>query len=99
MQVAGAPAQLLAMPDGQPLSAFHIRVEIQSITLLFWAAWGGLSVITGFIVLVMPAAGFGTVGDYLRCLLWGFGLPVAGQGLQTLTMSSLNTQLGVTLPK
>ena len=44
-------------------------------------------------------SGFGTVADYLRCLLWGFGLPVAGQGLQTLTMSSVNTQLGVTLPK
>ncbi len=98
-QIAGAPAQLLAMPDGSPLSAFHIRMEIQNITLLFWAVWGTLSVLTGFIVLVMPAAGFGTVADYLRCSLWGFGLPVAGQGLQTLTMSSLNTQLGVTLPK
>jgi hypothetical protein len=94
----GAP-QLLAMPDGSPLNALHIRMEIQSITLLFWAAWGVLSVIAGFIILVMPAAGFGTVADYLRCSLWGFGLPVAGQGLQTLTMSSLNTQLGVTLPK
>jgi hypothetical protein len=98
-QVAGAAAQLLAMPDGSPLSAFHIRMEIQTITLLFWAVWGGLSVLTGFIVLVMPFAGFGTIADYLRCLLWGFGLPVAGQGLQTLTTSSLNTQLGITLPK
>jgi hypothetical protein len=81
------------------MSAFHIQMEIQTITLLFWAVWGSLSVLTGFIVLVMPDPGFGTVADYLRCLLWGFGLPVAGQGLQTLTMSSLNTQLGVTLPK
>jgi hypothetical protein len=98
-QVVGAPSQLLAMPDGRPLSVIHIRMEIQRITLLFWAMWGGLSVITGFIVLVMPNAGFGTVADYLRCFLWGFGLPVAGQGLQTLTMSSVNSQLGVTLPK
>jgi hypothetical protein len=98
-QVAGASAQLLAMPDGVPLSTLHLQMEIQTITLLFWAVWGSLSVLTGFIVLVMPAPGFGTVADYLRCLLWGFGLPVAGQGLQTLTMSSLNTQLGVTLPK
>ncbi len=39
------------------------------------------------------------VAGYIRCSLWGFGLPVAGQGLQHLTMSSLNIQLGVTLPK
>jgi hypothetical protein len=98
-QAAGAPAQLLAMPDGSVLSAFHIQMEIQTITLLFWLVWGVLSVLTGFIVLVMSAPGFGTAADYLRCLLWGFGLPVAGQGLQTLTMSSVNSQLGVTLPK
>jgi type II secretory pathway pseudopilin PulG len=98
-QAAGAQAQLLVMPDGSPPNSMHIQMEIQSITLLFWAVWGGLSVLTGFVALVMPTAGFGTVADYLRCLLWGFGLPVAGQGLQSLTMSSLNTQLGVTLPK
>ena len=92
-------AQLLAMPATAPVGICRIRMEIQTITLLFWAVWGALSVLIGFIVLVMPVAGFGTVADYLRCSLWGFGLPVAGQGLQTLTMSSLNTQLGVTLPK
>jgi hypothetical protein len=95
----GGSTQLLALPAASPVGIYRIRMEIQTITLLFWALWGALSVLIGFTVLVMPAAGFGTLADYLRCSLWGFGLPVAGQGLQTLTMSSLNTQLGVTLPK
>lgn len=92
-------AQLLAMPGPSPVTAYSIRMEIQTITLLFWAVWGALSVVIGFSVLVMPAPGFGTTADYIRCALWGFGLPVAGQGLQQLTMTSLNTQLAVTLPK
>jgi hypothetical protein len=91
--------QLLAMPGPSPVTAYSIRMEIQTITLLFWAVWGALSVVIGFSVLVMPAPGFGTTADYIRCALWGFGLPVAGQGLQQLTMTSLNTQLAVTLPK
>jgi hypothetical protein len=94
-----AAAQLLAMPSPSAASVYSIQMEIQTITLLFWAVWGVLSVLIGFTVLVMPAPGFGAAADYIRCSLWGFGLPVAGQGLQTLTMSSLNTQLGVTLPK
>jgi len=98
-QGLAAVAQLLAMPGPSPVSAYSIRMEIQTITLLFWAVWGALSILIGFTVLVMPAPGFGTAADYIRCVLWGFGLPVAGQGLQTLTMSSLNTQLGVTLAK
>jgi len=98
-QGLGAAAQLLAMPGASPVSVYSVRMEIQTITLLFWFVWGALSVLIGFSVLVMPAPGFGTVPDYIRCALWGFGLPVAGQGLQQLTMSSLNTQLGVTLPK
>lgn len=96
---ADGRTQLLAMPDPSSTGTYRIRMEIQTITLLFWAVWGVLSVLIGFSVLIMPAPGFGTIGDYIRCALWGFGLPVAGQGLQTLTMSSLNTQLGVTLPK
>ena len=57
------------------MSVFQIQMEIQTITFLFWAVWGSLSVVTGFIVLVMPVAGFGTVADYLRCWLWVLGYP------------------------
>lgn len=99
VQGLGATPQLLAMPSASPVSAYSVRMEIQTISLLFWFVWGVLSVLIGFSVLVKPDPGFGTTADYIRCALWGFGLPVAGQGLQQLTMSSLNTQLGVTLPK
>jgi hypothetical protein len=81
------------------LTPVRINFQIETITLLYWAVWGALSVIVGFTVLVQPVPGFGAFGDYVRCCLWGFGLPVAGQGLQQLTMSSVNTQLGVNFPK
>jgi hypothetical protein len=96
---ADGSTQLLAMPTASPVGIYRIRMEIQTITLLFWVVWGALSILIGFSTLIMTAPGFGTAADYVRCAIWGFGLPVAGQGLQTLTMSSLNTQLGVTLPK
>jgi len=96
---ADGSTQFLVMPAPSPVGIYRIRMEIQTITLLFWAVWGALSILIGFTVVIMPAPGFGTTADYIRCALWGFGLPVTGQGLQTLTMPSLNTQLGVTLPK
>jgi hypothetical protein len=69
-------AQFLAMPGPSPVTAYSLRMEIQTITLLFWTVWGALSVVIGLSVLVMPAPGFGTTADYIRCALWGFGLPL-----------------------
>ena len=98
-QGVGGFAESLALADSPVRSVYSIRMEIQSITMMFWLVWGTLSVLAGSAALVIFSPGFGTAADYIRCLLWGFGLPVAGNGLQQLTMSSLNTQLGVTLPK
>ncbi len=92
-------AESLAIADAPVRSAYSIRMEIQTVTMMFWLVWGTLSVLTGAAALVLFSPGFGTVADYFRCLFWGFGLPVAGNGLQQLTMSQLNTQLGVTIPK
>jgi hypothetical protein len=89
-----SPAQ-----SSSELTPMRINFQIETITLLYWTVWGALSVIVGFAVLVQPVPGFGAFGDYVRCGLWGFGLPVAGQGLQQLTLSSVNTQLGINFPK
>jgi hypothetical protein len=32
-------------------------------------------------MLIIPNAGFGVPMDFVLCLLWGFGLPIAGQQL------------------
>jgi len=76
-----------------------VRLEVQTITWLFWLVWGLLSVVIGTTVLILPAPGFGSAIDFVRCSLWGFGLPVAGNSIQNLTMGSLNTQLGVSVAR
>ncbi len=100
-RMLGFAAQPTTHPFDRPvaLSVVSISLQIQTIGLLFWAVWGTLSVIIGFTVLINSSPGFGLFTDYIRCFLWGFGLPVAGQGLQQLTMSSVNSQLGINLPK
>lgn len=49
-----------------------------------------LTVASGFLVLIAPKPGFGVPQDYIYCLLWGFGLPVAGQQL---TPASVKTAI------
>lgn len=80
-------------------SFIAVRLEVQTITVLFWLVWGLLSVVIGATVLIVPVPGFGSLTDFVRCFLWGFGLPVAGNSIQNLTMGSLNTQLGVSVTR
>jgi len=100
-QTLGLTAQPQSDQIARPITStpMSLNFEIQTVTLLFWLVWGGLSVIIGFTLLVKSSPGFGVYADFVRCALWGFGLPVAGQGLQQLTVSSVNTQLGINLPK
>ncbi len=87
-------------PAAQGQKSFvAVRLEVQTVTWLFWLVWGLLSVVIGTTVLILPAPGFGSITDFVRCFLWGFGLPVAGNSIQSLTMGSLNTQLGVSIAR
>jgi len=98
-QTAGAAALTISSPPPKGKLSFQILLQIEAITILFWVVWAVLSTLAGFLVLILPNPGFGGGLDYVQCLLWGFGLPVAGQSLQQLSVSSINTQLGITLPK
>jgi hypothetical protein len=97
--VVQAQAAMTGVPPGREMTPVALLAEMRNIALASWIAWGVLTVLIGCSVLVLPSPGFGETLDYVRCLLWGFGLPVAGQSLQQLTPSALNTQLGITLPK
>ena len=74
-----------------------MALSIVSIVVLL--VWVGVTLITGVMAMVLSKAGFGTPSDYLLCLLWGFGLPVAGTQLNQLTATGIGPKLGITLPK
>jgi hypothetical protein len=93
-----AQAAASSAPDRET-TAFSLIVEMRNIAIVSWITWGVLTVVAGFAVLILPNPGFGETLDYVRCLFWGFGVPVAGQSLQQLTPSALNTQLGITMPR
>jgi hypothetical protein len=96
---ANAQALSLAMPAPQPKTTVELRVQIHLITAAFWLVWGGLSLLLGIAVLILANPGFGGAMDYIRCVFWGFGLPVAGQSLLQVTQSNFNSNFGVTLSR
>ncbi len=96
---ANAQALSLAMPAPQPKTTVELRVQIHLITAAFWLVWGGLSLLLGIAVLILANPGFGSAMDYIRCVFWGFGLPVAGQSLLQVTQSNFNSNFGVTLSR
>jgi hypothetical protein len=99
LQIAGQAAAPLVMPIAPQTTVMNLLVRIELFTGLFWVVWAVLAVIVGGLVLIVPSLGFGGVMDYARCFLWGFGLPVAGQSIQQLTMSSLNSSFGVNISR
>jgi hypothetical protein len=98
-QALGAAAFAINAPQPKNKTSFQILLQIEAVTIVFWIVWAILTTLAGFLVLILPNPGFGGAMDYVQCLLWGFGLPVAGQSLQQLSISSINTQLGITMPK
>jgi len=98
-QAAGAAALTIVPPASKQPTSFQVLLRMEAVTIVFWIAWLVLTSLAGLLVLILPNPGFGGLMDDMQCLLWGFGLPVAGQSLQQLTVSSINSQLGVTLTK
>jgi hypothetical protein len=56
----------------------------------FWlnAVLVGITVASGVLTLITSKPGFGVPQDYIYCLLWGFGLPIAGQQLTPASVRS-----------
>jgi hypothetical protein len=98
-QAAGAADYTISPGAPKGKTSFQILLQIEAISIMFWIVWAVLTSLAGLLVLILPNVGFGGAMDFVQCFLWGFGLPVAGQSLQQLTISSINTQLGITLPK
>lgn len=84
---------------GRIPSTRELQVQIQRVSLAAWGVWMILTVLVGAVALVITNYGFGTPMDYIKCLLWGLGVPIAGQQLQQLTPNAISTAFNLTLPK
>jgi hypothetical protein len=69
----------------------EVQLQIQRVSLLGWGLTTLVTILAGLVVLVVTNYGFGTLLDYIKCVFWGLGLPIAGQQLQQLTPSSIYT--------
>jgi hypothetical protein len=91
---AVAAAAMAAAP--RTLDSDSLVLQIEQTSAVLWSAGLLLTAIIGFFVLVLSNPGFGVPADYLYCLIWAFGLPMA---LPQLTGASGTTALGLSFPK
>jgi len=85
-------------PQIAPPSFAEVRLEIATLSVVFWIVFGLLSTVLGAYVLILGNPGFGLAGDFVVCLFWGFGLPVAGQQLAQSNIGSVKSALGIPVP-
>lgn len=91
MGMTGAPGKAAATLQS-------LRLQVVAISLIVWAIWGAVSVLSGALVLIYQNPGFGTTFDVLTCLAWGLGVSIAGQSASQLTPASVAQSVGVKLP-
>ena len=88
-----------ARPSSPPLSFERLSLDIARLSSSVWIIWFLITGLTGSAALVFSNLGFGVPMDYVQCLLWGFGIPAAGQTLTQITAGSVSTALGVSIVK
>lgn len=81
-----------------PLTLQRISAEIETINMTTWGAYLFLTSVAGTATLILANPGFGSPLDFVYCLFWGFGLPIALEKLQQLSPSAVAKPLGITLP-
>ncbi|MER2599042.1 MAG: hypothetical protein ABTQ73_05940 [Caldilineales bacterium] len=96
------PIQAQQAPDHAaprtPLTLQRISAEIETINKTTWYAYLFLTSVAGIATLILVNPGFGSLLDFVYCLFWGFGLPIALEKLQQLSPSAVAKPLGITLP-
>lgn len=80
-------------------SSQRIAYETEVLNLIGWLVFGFLSLAVGTYLLVFSNPGFGQLKDLLYCLLWGFGVPAAGEKLSTLNNGTIAQGFGLTMTK
>lgn len=80
--------------SSQPRSLQELRVRIAQSSLVAWGFLGAVTALVGAQVLVLSNPGFGTVTDFVGCVLWGLGLPT-GAALAGATTGSVATSFNI----
>ncbi len=80
-------------------SSQRIAFETEVLNLIGWLVFGFLSLAVGSYLLIFANPGFGQLKDLLYCLLWGFGVPAAGEKLATINSGTIAQGFGVTMTK
>ncbi|HEX7241209.1 MAG TPA: hypothetical protein VF263_13125 [Longimicrobiaceae bacterium] len=102
-EIAARATERKLFRDGAPVGGTppvrEILVQIERVNLTAWGIWAVLTLLVGLMALVFTNYGFGTPLDFCKCLLWGLGLPLAGQQLQNLPANSVTTAFNLTVPR
>lgn len=77
----------------------RIAFETEVLNLIGWLVFGFLSLAVGGYLLIVANPGFGQLKDLLYCLLWGFGVPAAGEKLATINGGTIAQGFGLTMTK
>ncbi|RDJ05063.1 hypothetical protein B5K06_26185 [Rhizobium grahamii] len=77
----------------------QLAFETAASNFVGWCAFALLSFAVGWYLLIASNPAFGQARDLLMCLLWGFGVPAAGEKLAGLTAPSVAQGFGITLTK
>lgn len=94
---AGDPVR--ARPFSVGYTSERISFEAAASNLVGWLAFAILSLGVGCYLLIVANPGFGQWRDLLMCLLWGFGVPAAGEKLASLSGPGIAQGFGITLTK
>jgi hypothetical protein len=86
-------------PKPTILSPEGLSVDINVLSLAVWAAFALVTTALGVYVLIYNNPGFGTLGDFLVCAFWGFGLPIGAQQLTQLSVANVSQSLGISIPQ
>jgi hypothetical protein len=81
---------------GSPRTSIELQAHITRLSAAGWIFLLAVTALAGSYILVFGPgnAGFGTVLDYIKCVLWGLGLP-AGTQLMQATTGSIATSWSV----
>lgn len=92
----GAAGLVGTIAAGLPRTSIELQAHVTKLSAAGWFFMLTVTALVGSYILIFGPgnAGFGTVLDYLKCVLWGLGLPASTQLMQA-TTGSIATTWGV----
>jgi len=96
--LAAAQGQEFDSSAVQPPALERLNFEIALLSGASWLVILILTVLAGAVAVVLSDKGFGQWQDFATCLLWGFGIPIAGGQLNTIGAEQVRSAVSVARP-